>query len=274
MEVHKVCRAFAGVNVRAVTLGEMTASSNSTRDALLNLTTELIGLAEARGTSVRALGGLGIDLRATGVNPMLRREFADIDVAAPRKARRQLTEVMEEAGLQGEPEFNALQGARRQIWWTPDRSTHVDVFLGEFRMCHRLDFDGRLGVDHPALPAADLLLTKLQVLELNRKDVTDVAALLTTHGLDEGDEAGSINRHRIVDVLSTDWGFYTTATDNLERIPGLVSEIDPELGRQVAEAAGKLHDDVARAPKSRAFKLRAKVGRRKRWYEVPDESIT
>jgi hypothetical protein len=67
----------------------------------------------------------------------------------------------------------------------------VDVFLGEFKMCHRLDLDDRLGVDHPALPAADLLLTKLQVLELNRKDVTDVAALLTTHKLDERDEPGS-----------------------------------------------------------------------------------
>jgi hypothetical protein len=254
--------------------GPVTASGNSTRDALLNLTTELVGLADARGTSLRALGGLGIDLRATSANPVLRREFADIDVAAPRKARRQLTEVMEEAGLQGEPEFNALQGARRQIWWTPDRSTHVDVFLGEFRMCHRLDFDERLRVDHPALPAADLLLTKLQVLELNRKDVTDMAALLTTHRLDEGDAAGTINRQRIADVLSTDWGFYTTATDNLERIPGLVSEIDTELGRQVAEAAGELRDQVARAPKSRGFNLRAKVGRRKRWYEVPDESLT
>jgi hypothetical protein len=70
------------------------------------------------------------------------------------------------------------------------------------------------------------------------------------------------------------WGFYTTATDNLEKLPGLVSDIDPELGRQVAKSAGELHEEVARAPKSRAFNLRAKVGRRKRWYEVPDESIT
>jgi hypothetical protein len=114
----------------------------------------------------------------------------------------------------------------------------------------------------------------LQVLELNRKDVTDVAALLTTYKLDERDEPGSINRRRIVEVLSTGWGFYTTATENLERIPGLVSEIDAELGRHVAAVAGELHEEVLQAPKSRAFNLRARVGRRKRWYEVPDESIT
>jgi hypothetical protein len=80
------------------------------------------------------------------------------------------------------------------------------------------------------------------------------------HKLDEGDEAGSINRNRVVDVLSSDWGFYTTATDNLEKLPGLVSDIDPELGRQVAKSAGELHEEVARAPKSRAFNLRAKLG--------------
>jgi hypothetical protein len=252
----------------------MSASDDSTRAALRDLTTELIDRARARGIAVRALGGLGVDLRASDAPPVLRRQFADVDLAAPRTTRRQLSEMLEEAGLEGEPEFNALQGARRQIWWTPDRSTHVDLFLGEFRMCHRLDLDGRLDVDHPALPAADLLLTKLQVLELNRKDVTDVAALLTTHRLGDGDEPGSINRRRVAHVLSTDWGFYTTATDNLERIPGLVSEIDSELGRRVANSAGTIREEAVAAPKSRAFKLRAKIGRRKRWYEVPDESIT
>jgi hypothetical protein len=243
-------------------------------DALLDLTRELVGLADARGTRLRALGGLGIALRAMDAHDLLRRDYGDVDVAVPKKARREIDDVMKAAGLEGEPEFNALQGARRQIWWTPDRSTHVDVFLGEFRMCHRLDLDGRLDVDHPALPAADLLLTKLQVVELNRKDVTDAAALLTTHALDESDDAGWINRARIVDVLSADWGFYTTATDNLERLPGLVSDIDPELGCQVAVPAEELRQAVTGAPKSRAFNLRAKVGRRKRWYELPDESIT
>lgn len=240
----------------------------------MELTQQLIELTGARGTPMRALGGLAIHLRADGAHASLRRDFADADVAVPKKARREVTGVMEEAGLQPEPAFNALQGARRQIWWTPDRSTHVDVFLGEFKMCHRLDLDQRLGVDHPALPAADLLLMKLQVVELNHKDVTDIAALLSTHELADDDEPGSINRRRLVEVLSGDWGFYTTATDNLEKIPGLVAALDPELGRRVERAAVQIRDELEAAPKSRGFNLRAKVGRRKQWYEVPDESIT
>jgi hypothetical protein len=250
------------------------SATDTTRAGLLSLAGELIRLAEEHGTRLRALGGLGIALRAPDAHPALQREFADIDVAAARKARADVTAALERAGLEAEREFNALQGARRQIWWTPDRSTHVDVFLGEFAMCHSLDLDQRLPAEHSALAAADLLLMKLQVVELNHKDVTDTAALLTTHRLGESDAAGSINRRRIVEVLSADWGFYTTATDNLERLPELVSFIDPELARPVAEAAAEIRAEVDAAPKSRAFKLRARVGRRKRWYELPDESIT
>jgi hypothetical protein len=250
------------------------SATDTTRAGLLALAGELIRLAEERGTRLRALGGLGIALRAPDAHPALQREFADIDVAAARKGRADVAAALERAGLEAEREFNALQGARRQIWWTPDRSTHVDVFLGEFAMCHSLDLDQRLPAEHSALAAADLLLMKLQVVELNHKDVTDTAALLTTHRLGESDAAGSINRRRIVEVLTTDWGFYTTATDNLERLPELVSALDPELARPVAEAAAEIRAEVDAAPKSRAFKLRARVGRRKRWYEVPDESIT
>jgi hypothetical protein len=240
---------------------------------LVELTRDLVRLADERDTCLRALGGLGIELRAADADPLLRRGYGDVDLAAPKRARREVEDVMRAAELTGEPEFNALQGARRQIWWTPDRSTHVDVFLGEFKMCHRLDLDGRLEVDHPALPAADLLLTKLQVVELNRKDVTDAAALLTTHAIGDGDEPGVIDRGRVVDVLAADWGFYTTATDNLDRLPELVRELSPELAEQVTAAARELRQAADDAPKSRAFNLRARVGRRKRWYELPDESI-
>jgi hypothetical protein len=241
---------------------------------MLALTRTLIDIADTRGVRLRAIGGIGIDLRATDAPPVLRRQFADIDLAASAKSRRELKDVLEAAGLHGDPEFNVLQGARRQIWWTADRDTHVDVFLGKFAMCHRLDFEQRLDIDHPALPAADLLLMKLQVVELNQKDATDAAALLSTHALDAHDGPGSINRDRLIDVLSRDWGFYTTATDNLEKLPGLVVGLDENLGRQIAEAAAEIREEVERAPKSRAFKLRAKVGRRKQWYELPEESIT
>jgi hypothetical protein len=239
--------------------------------ALIELTERL--RAAADGVPLRALGGVGVVLRAPAAAPALRRSIEDLDVAVPRRARREVEDAFAAAGLLAEREFNALQGNRRQIWWTPDQSTHVDVFLGEFAMCHQLDLDERLGVDHPAMPAADLLLMKLQVVHLNLKDVQDLAALLTTHELGDGDAEGVIDRGRLRDVLGGDWGFYTTAGDNLEKLGDLVREHAPEAESRVREQSAALREELEAAPKTRAFRMRAKVGRRRRWYELPEESL-
>jgi hypothetical protein len=240
-------------------------------DALIALTQRLIDAAD--GVPLRALGGVGVALRTPAAAPALRRSSEDLDLAAPRRARRDVEDAFNAAGLLAEREFNALQGSRRQIWWTPDRATHVDVFLGEFAMCHRLDLDERLDVAHAALPAADLLLMKLQVVHLNLKDVQDLAALLTTHELGEGDDDGIIDRGRLHDVLGADWGFHTTASDNLERLGDLVAEHAPEAEGRVRAQSAALHEELEAAPKTRSFRMRAKVGRRRRWYELPEESL-
>jgi len=241
------------------------------QDALIALARRLVDAIEH--VPLRALGGVGVALRAAHAAPPLRRASEDLDLAAPRRARRAIEDAFAAAGLIAEREFNALQGSRRQIWWTPDRATHVDVFLGEFAMCHRLDLDDRLEVDHAALPAADLLLMKLQVVHLNFKDVQDLAALLTTHELGDGDHEGVIDRRRLQEVLGADWGFHTTAGDNLERLGDLVAEHVPEAEEHVREQSEALREQLDAAPKTRGFKMRAKVGRRRRWYELPEESL-
>jgi hypothetical protein len=123
------------------------------------------------------------------------------------------------------------------------------------------------------MPAADLLLMKLQVVELNRKDAIDVAALLSTHRLDRDDADGVIGLDRVTSVLGDDWGFYTTFSDNLARLPAIVEEVDGEVAVEVSAACHELESQLEAAPKSRAFRMRARVGRRKRWYELPDESL-
>jgi len=253
----------------------MTAGTPSTPpdEDLVELTRRLVGLGSDAGLPLRALGGLGVFLRSEEADPALHRTYLDVDLAAPRRARHDLEAVMTGASLLPEPEFNLLQGSRRQIWWTPDGSTHVDVFLGEFAMCHRVDLEPGLTVEHPALPAADLLLTKLQVIELNLKDAQDLAALLSTHRLGDSREPGVIDVDRVQHVLASDWGFYTTVSDNLERIPDALAGLAPAVASSVADACVALRDAIDEAPKTRAFKLRARVGRRRRWYDVPEESL-
>ena len=169
--------------------------------------------------------------------------------------------------------YSAKSPSSRQVWWTPDHELHVDLFFDEFKMCHRLDLRRRLPERGAALSAADLLLTKLQIIELTAKDALDTAALLTTHELGDSDDDGMINRHRLAEVLGGDWGFHTTVGDNVNKLPAVVKSLDNGMGKGVLQACTRLADHLAEIPKSTAFKLRARVGRRVRWYEEPEEAL-
>ena len=145
----------------------------------------------ARGRSpVRLTGGVAIALRCPSADrPELQRVYADIDVVVRRRDSGSLGAFLGELGYEPDREFNALHGARRQLFWTADRSRQIDVFLDRYEMCHRLDLRDRLDLHPETLSLADLLLTKLQVVETTEKDLVDIATLLSDHALTE-DESG------------------------------------------------------------------------------------
>ncbi len=247
--------------------------SRHSGESVADVLGQIVGRGQRVGIRIRALGGVGIYVRTSAVGAPVRRDYGDLDVVAHQRDRRKLEAVLEGVGLVPEEFFNALQGNRRQVWWTPDHALHVDVFLDEFKMCHRLDLRGRLPDHSFALTAADLLLTKLQIIELTAKDAFDAAALLTTHDLGDSDEDGVISRQRLADVLGADWGFHTTVGDNVEKLPQVVASLDGGFGEGVALACRRLVDHLAAIPKTTAFKLRARVGRRVRWYEEPEVTL-
>jgi hypothetical protein len=129
-------------------------------------------------------------------------------------------------------------------------------------MCHRIELAGRLGLDSPTIPATDLLLTKLQVVELTAKDASDLAELLSHHALGSG-PGDHFDVAYIERLVADDWGLWRTVTGTLARLPELHAGVVEQ-----SQALRKLLDD---APKGRRFRLRARLGERKRWYELPDE---
>jgi hypothetical protein len=225
------------------------------------------------GVAVNALGGVGVSLRAGPLPLGLQRQHGDLDVVVRRSDRRPAEASLATIGLIPDELFNRQVGHRRQIWWTADGVDHVDVFLGRFEMCHALDLDDRVDDSHEALPATDLLLTKLQVVELNAKDVRDAGALLCGVEVSDEDEPGTISVRRLGEVLGGDWGFHATFGDNLERIPEEMAAYAPEEVRAVRENAERIAEAMEAVPKTRGWRMRAKVGRRKRWYTLPEESI-
>ncbi len=232
----------------------------------------LVSAARLAGLPMRLMGGLGIWLVAPSARrPPYARTYADVDFAAEKRAAREVKAFFAAQGYLPEKLFNALHGATRLNFGAPDGRWTVDVVLDALHMSHRLDFAGRLAPGTPTLDLADLLLTKLQVWEINRKDLGDAACLLADHPLAETDGA-AVDLRRIRDLLGSDWGLHHTVERNLGRLAELVAHEPIEGSRyDVAGQVTALLAAIEAAPKSLGWKARARIGERVRWYETPEE---
>lgn len=221
---------------------------------------------------LRLMGGLGVWLRSPSVRRApFARDYADMDFVARSSANAQVKTFFEAHGYVPEKLFNALHGAQRLNYAAPDGRWTIDIILDELAMSHRLDLHDRLTSHEPTLPLADLLLTKLQIWEINSKDLGDIACLLADHALGESDTE-TIDLRRLRAVLGSDWGLCHTVERNLEKVAELWS------GQAVADAefdaaaqVRALRAAIDAAPKSLGWKARARVGERVRWYETPEE---
>jgi hypothetical protein len=158
------------------------------------------------------------------------------------------------------------------LFYDNEHGRQVDVFVGSFRMCHQIPFGDRLRPGQPTVPLAELLLTKLQIVQLNEKDVRDTVLLFHGHDVADHDE-DAVNVDRIGQLCSEDWGLWRTITANLARCREMMGDYalpEAELER-VSERIAAVLRGIEEAPKSRGWKLRAKIGERKRWYELPEE---
>lgn len=227
---------------------------------------------------VRLLGGVGVALHDHRPVPTaLERGYGDLDVVVPAKSTRRTTAALTAAGYQPNERFNALHGAQRMLFYDTENKRQVDVFVGVFAMCHRLELSGRLDQHPYSLDAADLLLTKLQIHEINRKDLVDAVRLLLTH--ENADIAGggdgtvnAMSLDRLRAVTSSDWGWFTTVTDNLALVRAAASDLlEPADAGVVQSRVDEIDTALRTAPKSMRWKARSVVGRKTPWYELPEE---
>lgn len=239
----------------------------------------IVEAADAAGLPIRVVGGVAIALIAPTVERLRPvRTYHDIDLVAPARAPA-IARLMAALGYGASTGFNALNGAERMLFHDPG-GRRIDVFIDTLRMCHELPFRKRLTAWPLTLSAADLLLSKLQIVEFTDRDAQDVLALLADHGLSESGAEG-IDLRRIREVCGRDWGWWRTVDDNLA---GLISRWEaaagtgaegagapPEASSRALERAGDLRADLAASPKSAGWRLRAVVGPRLRWYETPEE---
>jgi hypothetical protein len=231
-----------------------------------------IGKAAAeRDLSLRVLGGVAVAMLCpSSRRPPLKRDYADIDFATTGPAKDAVITLLESLGYAADREFNMLHGHRRLFFWDESNRRQVDVFVDEANLCHRIDLRRRIDLVPMTVSLADLTVLKLQIVETNEKDYLDICAIFADHDL-TADESG-VNAAYIAETSAADWGLWRTLDMVLERSQRFALGLSGfEAAELVAERLRALRDELANVPKTRRWKLRARVGEKKRWYDIPEE---
>ncbi len=238
----------------------------------------IVNAAEEAGLVMRVLGSIGVALHcpdAAELLPSFSRTYADIDFASYRRQSKDLTNLLTSLGyLDNRDVFITSEGSR-SILADPQRRIHLDVFYDRLDFCHVIPLAGRLEADRPTIPLAELLLSKLQIVKINEKDVVDAILLLVDHPLGSGDD-DVIDQDRIAALCAEDWGTWRTITLNLAKVAALAAgyaQLDEHRRLVFAGAVSALTERLEREPKSLAWRMRAKVGDRRQWWTDVDEAI-
>jgi hypothetical protein len=207
------------------------------------------------------------------IQDKLGREFTDFDFASYPRFFKDIVRVLTELGYQEDKQVTQLFGDRRMIFHDPVFGRHIDVFYNLLDFCHPISFVGRLEIEQYTLPLAELLLEKMQIVQINEKDLIDSIMLLREHPLGDIDQE-TINTTLITRTLSNDWGFWRTTTGNLKLLNEKLdkySDLTDQDRTVVHDRINDLLQQIDTAPKSMRWKMRAKIGEKVKWYKVVEE---
>jgi hypothetical protein len=237
----------------------------------------LVEKAESRGLPLRMLGAAAFRVHCpefSYFHSLLSRKLSDIDFASKGEFLNDAKLFFSEMGWQNLHSVITLIGGNRVAFSSKEDPTiHTDVFLDKLEFCHDIDLRQRLLVDRHTIPLAELLLEKMQIIKINKKDIIDSVMLVREHEVGAGDNE-MINTRVIAKIMANDWGFYKTFTTNLGVVAKSVdqmTEIEKGDKTDVSEKIAKIRADVEAEPRSLSWKMRARIGERKKWYRDVEE---
>lgn len=247
----------------------------SSHENIVDEMNRLLDAAQEKKLRMRLIGGLAIKYHSPSASHRaLQRTYPDIDLVVQKRDKHGLDTFFADLGYVPEKNFNLLNGDHRQIFYEHETGRRVDVFVGDFEMCHKLPMRGRMDAHPVTVPLAELFLSKTQIVELNRKDALDIIALLLDNDIGHDDE-GRINIDRITRLCLKDWGLYKTLTITLDKVENILLEDNPGLdkGQQdlVMSRINTIRRLLERMDKPILWKVRDRVGTRLRWYAEVEE---
>jgi hypothetical protein len=253
------------------------------------------------GVTLRVVGSAGIRLHCAGPGPVmdsLGRPAKDIDFIVPQRHRKGMRRFLEARGYVIDRDLLIAMEGRRYSFTHPGHGTELDVFVERLEFCHTIEVSDRLDAHPVTIGLEELLLQKVQIVEMTTTDVIDSGALLATHDVSgAGDEASAVagdaaragaaggsaasGRREAIDggyiarLLARDWGFHHTATRNLRRVRDgagdAATDFGPELNTRVRGRAGQLLDAIDAEPKNARWRMRDRIGERKQWWQDVDD---
>jgi hypothetical protein len=227
--------------------------------------------AKSRKLGIKLLGGAGINLHSPSARKApLKRKYGDLDYAMPKRDRKAALVFFPELGYEANERFNLMNGDSRLYFYDAAHERQVDVFVDVFKMSHVIDLRERLDHQGPCASPSDLLLSKMQIYEVNRKDLVDLTALLLDHPIQAKNGDDVIDSGYIAGIAAGDWGMYRTLRANIEKLRQTLDELDVDRAL-VRSRLDELWGAVEAQPKPLKWRLRAQVGDRVRWYELPEE---
>lgn len=228
------------------------------------------------GIIMRVIGSLAFQMHCPKfgyLQAAMGRAYTDIDFAAYHKQTKEIQILMSGLGYKENREVFIVSEGDRAIFEKAEIGIHLDVFYEKLAFCHVIYWNNRLDVDSPTIPLAELLLEKMQIVQINEKDIIDTIMLLLEHPLGDKDHE-IINIKYVAGLCSNDWGLWRTTTMNLDKVrrlahgyTQLTAEQKEKIDSQVKTALARIEHE----PKSLAWRLRARVGDRVKWYRDVDE---
>lgn len=256
----------------------------STRAAMIAEAKGIIDTARDQGVVLRLLGGLAVRLHCQSLD-FCERDHGDIDLVGHRRDSERIGRLFADLGYEevfhvrqataGRQLQFAREPQRQNDWarYRPHEDDHVDVFLDTFKMEHAIDLSDRLELDDYTVTVSDILITKLQITDLNEKDERDIFTLLSDLELGSEDRPGTIDVPYLAGLCASDWGLYHEAMLNLDHMRERldVYPLEPQRRDRLAEKIARLQQAIVDHPKTHAWRMRAKIGTRLPWHETVEE---
>ncbi|MBX3038778.1 MAG: hypothetical protein KF758_17845 [Anaerolineales bacterium] len=254
----------------------MQAQDQSEREKFENELKAILKASDDAGILLRVIGSLAFQMHCPQfgyLQAAMGRAYTDIDFGAYGKQNKQISEMMAKMGyVENREVFIGTEG-ERAIFDKPGTGLHVDIFYEKLDFCHAIYWKDRLEVDSPTIPLTELLLEKMQIVQINEKDIIDTIMLLLEHPLGDIDNE-TINIKFAAQLCANDWGLWRTTTMNLDKVKQLAQHYTQLTDEQKLKVTSQVDEIVARLnnePKPMSWKLRDRVGDRVKWYKDVDE---